>query len=99
MRRPQSIWARRDWAKKLRFVNGNKLQPERCGGFWRVWSESGWWLRMKCKQLEIIMAHGLDDTKVSSVTGDAAVGRLFTGGTVLCDGAMGTMLYARGIFI
>ena len=25
--------------------------------------------------------------------------RLFAGGTVLCDGAMGTMLYARGVFI
>ncbi|HTC75078.1 MAG TPA: bifunctional homocysteine S-methyltransferase/methylenetetrahydrofolate reductase [Edaphobacter sp.] len=45
------------------------------------------------------MADGLDDTKVSSVAGDAAVGKLFAGGTVLCDGAMGTMLYARGIFI
>src|SRR5882757_3158074 len=45
------------------------------------------------------MADVLDDTKTSSVTGDAAVGRLFAGGTVLCDGAMGTMLYARGIFI
>lgn len=45
------------------------------------------------------MADALDDSKVSSVTGDAAVGRLFAGGTVLCDGAMGTMLYARGIFI
>jgi methionine synthase I (cobalamin-dependent)/5,10-methylenetetrahydrofolate reductase len=45
------------------------------------------------------MADALDDTEVSSVTGDAAVGRLFAGGTVLCDGAMGTMLYARGIFI
>jgi methionine synthase / methylenetetrahydrofolate reductase(NADPH) len=49
--------------------------------------------------LETIMADALDDTNVSSVTGDAAVGRLFAGGTVLCDGAMGTMLYARGIFI
>ena len=29
----------------------------------------------------------------------AAVARLFTGGTVLCDGAMGSMLYGRGIFI
>ncbi len=45
------------------------------------------------------MTDALDDTKVSSVAGDAAVGRLFAGGTVLCDGAMGTMLYARGIFI
>jgi methionine synthase / methylenetetrahydrofolate reductase(NADPH) len=25
--------------------------------------------------------------------------RLFAGGTVLCDGAMGTMLYSRGVFI
>src|SRR6202048_3627744 len=47
----------------------------------------------------MIMPDGLDDTKVSSVAGEAAVGRLFAGGTVLCDGAMGTMLYARGIFI
>ena len=45
------------------------------------------------------MAEALDDTKVSSVAGDTPVGRLFAGGTVLCDGAMGTMLYARGIFI
>jgi methionine synthase I (cobalamin-dependent)/5,10-methylenetetrahydrofolate reductase len=45
------------------------------------------------------MANGLNDTKGSSVAGDAAVSRLFAGGTVLCDGAMGTMLYARGIFI
>jgi methionine synthase I (cobalamin-dependent)/5,10-methylenetetrahydrofolate reductase len=29
----------------------------------------------------------------------AAVARLFTSGTVLCDGAMGSMLYGRGIFI
>src|ERR1700712_3182349 len=28
-----------------------------------------------------------------------AAARLFTGGTVLCDGAMGSMLYGRGIFI
>jgi len=28
-----------------------------------------------------------------------AVARLFAGGTVLCDGAMGSMLYGRGIFI
>jgi methionine synthase I (cobalamin-dependent)/5,10-methylenetetrahydrofolate reductase len=51
------------------------------------------------KQLETIMADVLDDTRVSSVSGDAAVARLFAGGTVLCDGAMGTMLYARGVFI
>jgi methionine synthase I (cobalamin-dependent)/5,10-methylenetetrahydrofolate reductase len=29
----------------------------------------------------------------------AAVDRLFQGGTVLCDGAMGTMLYSCGVFI
>ncbi len=28
-----------------------------------------------------------------------AVRGLFAGGTVLCDGAMGTMLYGRGVFI
>ena len=28
-----------------------------------------------------------------------AVRSLFSGGTVLCDGAMGTMLYSRGVFI
>src|ERR1700761_8157569 len=27
------------------------------------------------------------------------VDKLFTGTSVLCDGAMGTMLYARGVFI
>ena len=32
------------------------------------------------------MADGLNDTKGSSVAGDAAVSRLFAGGTVLCDG-------------
>ncbi len=31
--------------------------------------------------------------------GSAAVKRLFKGAPVLCDGAMGTMLYARGVFI
>ena len=45
------------------------------------------------------MAHALDDTKVSSVTGDAAVGRLFAGGTVLCDGAIGTQVQARNLDI
>ena len=40
-----------------------------------------------------------DGTKGNSIAADAAVNRLFAGGTVLCDGAMGTMLYARGIFI
>ena len=29
----------------------------------------------------------------------SAAARLFSGGTVLCDGAMGSMLYSRGIFI
>jgi homocysteine S-methyltransferase len=29
----------------------------------------------------------------------AAVDKLFGGGTVLCDGAMGTMLYGCGVFI
>ena len=29
----------------------------------------------------------------------SAAARLFSGGTVLCDGAMGSMLYGRGIFI
>ena len=31
--------------------------------------------------------------------GSAVVERLFAGAPVLCDGAMGTMLYARGVFI
>jgi methionine synthase / methylenetetrahydrofolate reductase(NADPH) len=31
--------------------------------------------------------------------GPIATDRLFAGATVLCDGAMGTMLYARGVFI
>jgi methionine synthase I (cobalamin-dependent)/5,10-methylenetetrahydrofolate reductase len=33
------------------------------------------------------------------IAGSAATDRLFAGATVLCDGAMGTMLYARGVFI
>src|SRR3984893_18196723 len=45
------------------------------------------------------MADGLDEAKDGSVAEDAAVERLFGGATVLCDGAMGTMLYARGVFI
>jgi methionine synthase I (cobalamin-dependent)/5,10-methylenetetrahydrofolate reductase len=49
--------------------------------------------------LETIMADGLDKAQGSSDAGYAAVDRLFAGGTVLCDGAMGTMLYARGVFI
>jgi methionine synthase I (cobalamin-dependent)/5,10-methylenetetrahydrofolate reductase len=43
------------------------------------------------------MPDGLDVAEPS--LGYAAADRLFNGGTVLCDGAMGTMLYARGIFI
>jgi methionine synthase / methylenetetrahydrofolate reductase(NADPH) len=39
------------------------------------------------------------NTNAGPGTGPAAVDRLFAGGTVLCDGAMGTMLYARGVFI
>ncbi len=45
------------------------------------------------------MADELGSTNADSVAGPAAVDRLFTGGTVLCDGAMGTMLYGRGVFI
>ena len=49
------------------------------------------------------MADELGRTKAGSI-GDAGtppvgVRRLFAGGTVLCDGAMGTMLYGRGVFI
>src|SRR6202789_130361 len=49
------------------------------------------------------MANELDNANKDSVAGpiggSAAIDRLFAGGTVLCDGAMGTMLYARGVFI
>jgi methionine synthase / methylenetetrahydrofolate reductase(NADPH) len=45
------------------------------------------------------MTVGIDGAKSVSGTEYGAVGRLFNGGTVLCDGAMGTMLYARGVFI
>src|SRR5271156_2772756 len=45
------------------------------------------------------MADGVRSAELASVAGYAAAGRLFDGGTVLCDGAMGTMLYARGVFI
>src|ERR1019366_3719533 len=37
------------------------------------------------------------ETKSSATT--SAVDRLFAGGRVLADGAMGTMLYDRGVFI
>lgn len=36
---------------------------------------------------------------MADVLNGAGVARLFAGRTVLCDGAMGTMLYARGVFI
>ncbi|WP_353073601.1 bifunctional homocysteine S-methyltransferase/methylenetetrahydrofolate reductase [Tunturiibacter gelidiferens] len=45
------------------------------------------------------MADGVGGAESVSVAGYAAADRLFDGGTVLCDGAMGTMLYARGVFI
>src|SRR5277367_2213061 len=45
------------------------------------------------------MTVGFEDAKAVSDEQYGAVGRLFNGGTVLCDGAMGTMLYARGVFI
>ncbi|NYF51046.1 bifunctional homocysteine S-methyltransferase/methylenetetrahydrofolate reductase [Tunturiibacter gelidoferens] len=45
------------------------------------------------------MADGVGGEELVSVAGYAAADRLFDGGTVLCDGAMGTMLYARGVFI
>jgi methionine synthase / methylenetetrahydrofolate reductase(NADPH) len=39
------------------------------------------------------------DSVPGPVAGLIATDRLFAGATVLCDGAMGTMLYARGVFI
>ena len=45
------------------------------------------------------MADGLDKVKPESPVEETTVARLFDGGTVLCDGAMGTMLYSRGVFI
>src|SRR5271154_3152282 len=45
------------------------------------------------------MADAGSGADLVSVAGYAAADRLFDGGTVLCDGAMGTMLYARGVFI
>jgi methionine synthase I (cobalamin-dependent)/5,10-methylenetetrahydrofolate reductase len=44
---------------------------------------------------EIMMANGFDIAGGRYESPE----RLFEGGTVLCDGAMGTMLYARGVFI
>jgi methionine synthase I (cobalamin-dependent)/5,10-methylenetetrahydrofolate reductase len=37
--------------------------------------------------------------QTSAAATSSAVDRLFAGGSVLCDGAMGTMLYGRGVFI
>jgi methionine synthase I (cobalamin-dependent)/5,10-methylenetetrahydrofolate reductase len=49
------------------------------------------------------MEEELSGAKIGSVEGTVgspvATDRLFAGATVLCDGAMGTMLYARGVFI
>src|SRR6201996_3450145 len=46
------------------------------------------------------MADTVSGANSVSVAGYAAADCLFEGGrTVLCDGAMGTMLYARGVFI
>jgi methionine synthase I (cobalamin-dependent)/5,10-methylenetetrahydrofolate reductase len=45
------------------------------------------------------MANIVSGADSVSVAGYAAASRLFDGATVLCDGAMGTMLYARGVFI
>ena len=41
----------------------------------------------------------MSDAVLSTSANSAGVARLFTGVPVLCDGAMGTMLYARGVFI
>jgi methionine synthase / methylenetetrahydrofolate reductase(NADPH) len=41
----------------------------------------------------------MSDAVLSTSANSAGVARLFTGAPVLCDGAMGTMLYARGVFI
>jgi methionine synthase I (cobalamin-dependent)/5,10-methylenetetrahydrofolate reductase len=45
------------------------------------------------------MTEGFGGESVGTVARSAAIDRLFGGSTVLCDGAMGTMLYARGVFI
>jgi methionine synthase / methylenetetrahydrofolate reductase(NADPH) len=41
----------------------------------------------------------MSDAVLSTSADSAGVARLFTGVPVLCDGAMGTMLYSRGVFI
>ncbi len=33
IRRPQRIWAQKDWLRGLRFFNGKDSKPERCGMF------------------------------------------------------------------
>ncbi len=43
-----------------------------------------------------MMSKAVDADEATVYTG---VRRLFEGAPVLCDGAMGTMLYARGVFI
>ena len=45
------------------------------------------------------MEHRLNTATAQAAAGYEATDRLFTGSVVLCDGAMGTMLYARGVFI
>ena len=45
------------------------------------------------------MEDRLNTATAQAAAGYEATDRLFTGGVVLCDGAMGTMLYARGVFI
>jgi homocysteine S-methyltransferase len=44
-------------------------------------------------------ARGSGKAGAAGAAEGTAVDRLFAGGRVLCDGAMGTMLYGRGIFI
>jgi homocysteine S-methyltransferase len=46
-----------------------------------------------------MMSDGAGGIGINYDAETAAVDRLFAGGTVLCDGAMGTMLYGRGVFI
>jgi methionine synthase I (cobalamin-dependent)/5,10-methylenetetrahydrofolate reductase len=50
---------------------------------------------MMAKELSRVKAGFEGDSGNVSIATD----RLFAGDTVLCDGAMGTMLYARGVFI
>jgi methionine synthase / methylenetetrahydrofolate reductase(NADPH) len=49
--------------------------------------------------MEDMLSGAKVDSVENTVAGPVATDRLFGGGTVLCDGAMGTMLYARGVFI